>query len=185
VKLRAFGLTQYDAVLLVDSNAFVAGDVAPLFALPTDFAAGWDQARWLRGNDTAAVRAVSGGALFLRPCAATEAHLLDLLARGERGGKGGAGGGDGGGLPTGGGRGTEQELLSWCASSLLGDPRLTVTAVSCRPVGCRAPWPSPLLICTHQRSRSRRRRRPTRSPSTCSTSHRSAPRIALSVPQVL
>ncbi|EFN55609.1 hypothetical protein CHLNCDRAFT_133736 [Chlorella variabilis] len=80
LKLRAFGLTQYDAVLLVDSNAYITGDIAPLFSLPTDFAAGWDQARWLGGNDTA-VHAVSGGALFLRPCAATEAHMLDILAR--------------------------------------------------------------------------------------------------------
>lgn len=121
MKLRAFGLTQYDAVLLVDSNAYVAGDVAPLFALPTDFAAGWDQARWLRGNDTAAVGAVSGGALFLRPCAATEAHLLDLLARGERGGKSGGRGGGGATLPGGGGGSTaaEQELLSWCVSGWL------------------------------------------------------------------
>lgn len=45
LKLRAFGLTQYDAVLLVDSNAYIGGDISPLFNLPTDFAAGWDQVR--------------------------------------------------------------------------------------------------------------------------------------------
>lgn len=46
LKLRAFGLTQYDAVLLVDSNAYIGGDISPLFNLPTDFAAGWDQVRY-------------------------------------------------------------------------------------------------------------------------------------------
>ena len=45
LKLRAFGLTQYDAVLLVDSSAYIAADISPLFDLPTDFAAGWDQVR--------------------------------------------------------------------------------------------------------------------------------------------
>ncbi|PRW57962.1 glycosyl transferase [Chlorella sorokiniana] len=81
LKLRAFGLTQYDAVLLVDSNAYIGGDISPLFNLPTDFAAGWDQARWLGGKDSAALHAVSGGALFLRPCATTEAHMLSILRR--------------------------------------------------------------------------------------------------------
>lgn len=136
LKLRAFGLTQYDAVLLVDSNAYISGDIAPLFNLPTDFAASWDQvgivrkhlqtgwpsagvhlqglladtcncrsaaaaatsqcaypcltaactlphlqARWLGSKDSAALRALSGGALFLRPCPTTEAHMLGILRR--------------------------------------------------------------------------------------------------------
>lgn len=50
LKLRAFGLTQYDAVLLVDPWQPVVGDLAPLFALPTDFAAGWDQVGGLGGR---------------------------------------------------------------------------------------------------------------------------------------
>lgn len=47
LKIRAFGLTQYDAILLVDSDAIVVGSLRPLFGLPTDFAAVWDQARWM------------------------------------------------------------------------------------------------------------------------------------------
>ena len=43
VQVRAFGLTQYDAVLLVDPETTFTGDVAPLLRLPTDFAAAWDQ----------------------------------------------------------------------------------------------------------------------------------------------
>lgn len=45
LKLRAFGLTQYDAVLLVEPGQPLVGDLSPLFALPTDFAAAWDQVR--------------------------------------------------------------------------------------------------------------------------------------------
>ena len=50
LKLRAFGLTQYDAVVLVDSNAYISGDISPLFNLPTDFAASWDQVGIFRGR---------------------------------------------------------------------------------------------------------------------------------------
>lgn len=47
LKIRAFGLTQYDAILLMDSDAILVGSVRPLFSLPTDFAAVWDQSRWM------------------------------------------------------------------------------------------------------------------------------------------
>lgn len=66
--------------------------------------------------------AVSGGGLFLRPCATTEAHMLDILRRERRAeaaaaaaGRG-AGGGAAAGLPL---RRTlpqaaaEQEFLAW------------------------------------------------------------------------
>lgn len=43
LKLRPFGLTQYDAVVLVDTDVAVAGDLSPLFSLPVEFAASWDQ----------------------------------------------------------------------------------------------------------------------------------------------
>ena len=47
LKLRALTLTQYDSVLLIDSDVVVLGDVTPLFSLPVEFAASWDQSRWL------------------------------------------------------------------------------------------------------------------------------------------
>ncbi|KAL4457270.1 hypothetical protein ABPG75_012135 [Micractinium tetrahymenae] len=123
LKLRAFGLTQYDAVLLVEPGALLTGDIAPLFALPTDFAAGWDQARWLGGNASAVLRAVSGGGLFLRPCATTEAHMLDILRRERRAEAAAAAAGHGSGsgaaglplrqtLPQG-AAAAEQEFLAW------------------------------------------------------------------------
>ena len=45
--MRALGLTQYRAVLLLDSDVAVTGSLAPLFALPAEFAAVWDQSKWL------------------------------------------------------------------------------------------------------------------------------------------
>lgn len=54
--MRALGLTQYHSVLLVDSDVAVAGDLAPLFALPAEFAAVWDQSRWLNRCDAAAAQ---------------------------------------------------------------------------------------------------------------------------------
>ena len=47
LKIRAFGLTQYDAILLMDSDAIVVGNVRQVFDLPTDFAAIWDQSKWM------------------------------------------------------------------------------------------------------------------------------------------
>lgn len=47
LKLRALGLMQYHSVLLVDADVAFAGPLAPLFALPTEFAAVWDQSKWL------------------------------------------------------------------------------------------------------------------------------------------
>ena len=47
--LRCVGLPcrhrplQYDAVVLVDSDTAVVGDLSPLFSLPIEFAASWDQ----------------------------------------------------------------------------------------------------------------------------------------------
>ena len=47
MKVRALGLTQYDAIILLDSDVAVAGDLSPLFSLPTEFAAVWDQPKVL------------------------------------------------------------------------------------------------------------------------------------------
>ncbi|PRW57725.1 glycosyltransferase family 8 [Chlorella sorokiniana] len=78
LKVRALGLTQYHSVLLMDSDVAVVGDLAPLFALPTDFAAVWDQSKWLNRFRTVQQR-INGGVFLLRPCAAVEAHMLQLV----------------------------------------------------------------------------------------------------------
>lgn len=43
VKLRAWELTDFDVVLLLDADVTVIGDISPLFTLPTHFAAVPDQ----------------------------------------------------------------------------------------------------------------------------------------------
>ena len=48
LKVRAVGLTDYDAIVLLDSDTVVIGDIQPLFSLPTDFAASWNQWPWRR-----------------------------------------------------------------------------------------------------------------------------------------
>ena len=131
--MRAFGLTQYDAVLLLDADTVVARDLGALWALPAPFAAVWDQSKWLSRYKTQArprwarraelggplpraparrcccfcspcplpqgraglpthplspppnpqpqVQLINGGVFFLRPCPATEAHMVALLLR--------------------------------------------------------------------------------------------------------
>ena len=80
VKLRAFNLTEFDALLVLDSDTVVPGDLSQLWQLPTAFAAVWDQQRWL-GRHRATLSGINGGVLFLRPCPATASHMLDLLQR--------------------------------------------------------------------------------------------------------
>lgn len=80
LKVRALGLTQYHSVLLVDSDVAVTGSVAPLFGLPAEFAAVWDQYKWLNRYRTMLER-INGGVFLLRPCKAVEAHMLRLLER--------------------------------------------------------------------------------------------------------
>ncbi len=81
------------------------------------------QARWLGGNASAVLDAVSGGGLFLRPCATTEAHMLNILRRERRAeaaaaAAGRSGGGGASGLPLRhmlpqGAAAAEQEFLAW------------------------------------------------------------------------
>jgi len=78
LKLRAWSLIQYDAVLLVDSDVAIVGDISPLFTLPTSFAAAPDQSRWLNRFKTR-LEKFNGGVLLLRPCPAVEQHMLQIL----------------------------------------------------------------------------------------------------------
>ena len=146
VKLRAFGLTQYDAVLLADPGTTLTGDASSLFRLPTEFvtlvpeqvgsgssrrnssAAGGAAAAGGGGTAAASLEhpqqqlagplreqptsAVQGQAVFLRPCAATEAHLAWLLA--QREGKGVA-------LPA---PALEADFLAWYFAPAAADLRL-------------------------------------------------------------
>ena len=71
VKLRAWGLEQYDSLIMLDADAVVTGSLSHLFNLPTDFAITEFQGPNWKHN--------SGGLVFLRPCNAVLEHMLHLL----------------------------------------------------------------------------------------------------------
>jgi hypothetical protein len=78
LKLRAFELTEYDAVILLDSDTVVLQDISELFHLPTDFAASLDQAPWLN-QEKALQTMIQGGMMFLRPCQAMAEDMYRIL----------------------------------------------------------------------------------------------------------
>ena len=79
LKIRAWELDQYDAILLVDSDVAFAGDVQEVFDLPTPFAAVLDQPGLLH-KEKIVVEIFQGGVFFIRPCPAVAKHMLDLVS---------------------------------------------------------------------------------------------------------
>lgn len=82
IKLRAWGLTQFDGLLLVDSDVSIVGNLTSVFSLPTDFAVSFDEAvqgkaptkSWNLGYNQA-------GVVFLRPCLPVANHMMHLVAK--------------------------------------------------------------------------------------------------------
>jgi hypothetical protein len=71
MKLRVWGMDEYDGVLLIDSDITVHQDLTHLFDLPTDFAWAADQgANWTWN---------AGGFIFLRPCKPVLDHMVQLV----------------------------------------------------------------------------------------------------------
>lgn len=77
VKLRAWEWTEYDALLLLDADTLVRGDLTHLFALPAEFA-------WAGANGRGGYDWNRGGVLLLRPCAATFAAMMYVVHTHER-----------------------------------------------------------------------------------------------------
>lgn len=77
--MRAWELEEFDAVLLVDSDLTVLGDLSHIFTLPTPFAAVPDQdpvaPAWWFGS----LGKIQGGMLFIRPCRAVAQHMISML----------------------------------------------------------------------------------------------------------
>jgi hypothetical protein len=76
VKLRAWQWEDYDALIMLDSDMVVLGDITHLFQLPTDFAwapmqghSGWTHNR--------------GGFVMLRPCRQTFDSMMQLMLADE------------------------------------------------------------------------------------------------------
>ena len=80
MKLRAWGLTQFDAVIMLDVDVIVNASLTHLFQLPTDFAWALVQAPDEERN---LFQWNQAGFIVLRPCAAVERHMLELVLSSE------------------------------------------------------------------------------------------------------
>jgi hypothetical protein len=72
VKLRAWDWVDYDALVLLDADTLVRGDLTHLFGLPAEFA-------WAGANGHGGYDWNRGGVLLMRPCAATFAAMMYVV----------------------------------------------------------------------------------------------------------
>lgn len=80
LKLRAFSLSQFDALVVLDADTAVVGSLEGLWHLPAAFAAVPDQSCWL-SRFGPRLESINGGVLFVRPCPAVMEHMLALLGK--------------------------------------------------------------------------------------------------------
>ena len=71
-KMNAWNFTQYESLILLDSDMVVLGNLRHVFELPTDFA-------WTFLNAPNGYAYNVGGFIMLRPCAAVFSHMLQLV----------------------------------------------------------------------------------------------------------
>ena len=64
-------MTDLDAVVMLDSDLVLQGDIRHLFSLPTDFA-------WVGDAGPGARETHSGGVVFLRPCRAVADDMIKV-----------------------------------------------------------------------------------------------------------
>lgn len=77
VKIRAWEMEVYDAILMVDVDTVILDDVSHLFALPAAFATALDQDK--TDMRYSSLGRMQGGVVLLRPCAAVARHMISLL----------------------------------------------------------------------------------------------------------
>ena len=75
-KMNAWNFTEYESLILLDSDMVVLGDLRHVFDLPTDFA--WT---YLNAPDGYAYNI--GGLIMIRPCAAVFTHMLQIVEQEE------------------------------------------------------------------------------------------------------
>ena len=71
VKLQAWGLEQYDAIIMLDADGLVLANLDHLFQLPTDFAWTYEQGARYYYN--------YGSFMLLRPCKAVMMHMMTMV----------------------------------------------------------------------------------------------------------
>ncbi|KAK9787607.1 hypothetical protein WJX73_006503 [Symbiochloris irregularis] len=76
LKLRAWELTEFDALILLDSDMTVLGDLNHLFELPTHVAAVLDNS--IVPNTYSGMGSLQSGFILIRPCLATARHMIRL-----------------------------------------------------------------------------------------------------------
>jgi hypothetical protein len=79
IKLRAWEMEEYDALLMVDSDTVILEDVQHLFTLPTHFAAAMNEDKVYHACYPS-LGTLQGGVILLRPCSAVARHMQELLS---------------------------------------------------------------------------------------------------------
>jgi hypothetical protein len=77
-KLRGWSITEWDAILMLDSDMMVDSDISWIFSLPTDFATVLDTDKLRALPKFSPMGMGQGGFLFFRPCQAVAQHMMDL-----------------------------------------------------------------------------------------------------------
>jgi lipopolysaccharide biosynthesis glycosyltransferase len=77
VKLRAWNMTEYDSLLMVDADTVILRDITHLFKLPASFATVLDSDK--DNSEYNSLGRMQGGVVFLRPCPAVCQHMMSIL----------------------------------------------------------------------------------------------------------
>eukprot|EP00891_Asterochloris_glomerata_P007498 jgi/Astpho2/7498/Aster-x0323 len=78
LKLRAWELQEWDAIVLLDADVTVLGDLTHIFRLPTDFAAVLDNGKTV--HRYSGMGSIQAGVIMLRPCTQLAQHMQDVVA---------------------------------------------------------------------------------------------------------
>lgn len=81
VKIRAWEMVEYGAILMIDADTVIVRDVSHLFLLPTAFAAALDQDKVAAKYNS--LGRMQGGVVLLRPCPAVARHMITILEQHE------------------------------------------------------------------------------------------------------
>jgi hypothetical protein len=81
VKLRAWQMTEYDAILMLDGDTLVEKNLDSLWKLPAHFAAAHDQDKSVDRYNS--LGRMQGGVVLLRPCQKVAEHMMHLVKTNE------------------------------------------------------------------------------------------------------
>ena len=79
MKLRAWEMDEYDAILMIDTDTLVLRDISSLWSIPAHFATVLDQDK--DSSTFNALGSQQGGVVFLRPCKNVAKHMISLVKK--------------------------------------------------------------------------------------------------------